>query len=399
MTPTTDDFPNHDKPACRAAVLTPAGRGAIATVLLRGAGALAVIEACFRPATKRHGSSLSCGRIVFGRWISIPGTAAADTVLSGDTGEELVVCQCDQETFEIHCHGGTSAVSAIMGSLTNLGCQEVPWSQLVGGCQLVRAARAALAEATTEYAASVLLAQANGALSRAITDRINEIEKGEIPVARQGLNALIGTYHYGGHLIRPWKVVVAGPPNVGKSSLINALVGFERTIVYDEPGTTRDVVTAQTAMEGWPVELSDTAGLRTSGNQIEMAGVMRAKDRMLAADLCLLVCDIRDSLQNKHHQLLDQFPSAIVAWNKSDLVAGHTQPAGLATSAITGYGIGRLIKSIVRGLVPVPPKPAQAVVFELGQRTRLEQAVQALDGNADENNADLAVEILREMLN
>ena len=69
---------------------------------------------------------------------------------------------------------------------------------------------------------------------------------------------------FGLHLTRPWNVVLAGRPNVGKSSLINALLGYTRSIVFDQPGTTRDVVTAATAIDGWPIELSDTAGLRES---------------------------------------------------------------------------------------------------------------------------------------
>ena len=90
--------------------------------------------------------------------------------------------------------------------------------------------------------------------------------------ARQQIEALLAHAATGLHLIRPWQVVVAGRPNVGKSSLINAIAGYQRAIVHSTPGTTRDIVGVQTAMDGWPVEISDTAGLRETGEKIEQAG-------------------------------------------------------------------------------------------------------------------------------
>ena len=86
------------------------------------------------------------------------------------------------------------------------------------------------------------------------------------------------------HLARPWQVVVAGPPNVGKSSLINALAGYPRAIVHWAPGTTRDAVTVETVLDGWPVELCDTAGLRTAGDAVERAGIELARRKMAQAE-------------------------------------------------------------------------------------------------------------------
>ena len=90
----------------------------------------------------------------------------------------------------------------------------------------------------------------------------------------------------GRHLLTPFDVVLAGPANVGKSSLINALVGYNRAIVYDAPGTTRDVITAETAIDGWPVTLSDTAGLRDSDDPLEMAGVQTAQCAAVSRRSC-----------------------------------------------------------------------------------------------------------------
>src|SRR5206468_2220750 len=82
-----------------------------------------------------------------------------------------------------------------------------------------------------------------------------------------------------------------GAPNVGKSSLVNALAGYQRSIVAPTPGTTRDVVATTLAIDGWPVELSDTAGLHGEGEQLERAGMARARAAAAAADLCVWVLD------------------------------------------------------------------------------------------------------------
>jgi tRNA modification GTPase len=112
--------------------------------------------------------------------------------------------------------------------------------------------------------------------------------------------------------------VLYGAPNVGKSSLINALAGFERAIVFDQPGTTRDVVTVETAFDGWPVRLSDTAGIRISHDQIEAAGIARAKNELATADLRICVCDSSDATSFEVLQAAEILPSLVVA-NKCDL--------------------------------------------------------------------------------
>ena len=95
----------------------------------------------------------------------------------------------------------------------------------------------------------------------------------------------------GRHLTRPWQVVIAGAPNVGKSSLANALAGYQRAVVSEIPGTTRDLVTTEIALEGWPVELIDTAGLREPGEDLESQGIERALTAAGSADVCLWVLD------------------------------------------------------------------------------------------------------------
>ncbi len=120
------------------------------------------------------------------------------------------------------------------------------------------------------------------------------------------------------HLTKPWQIVIAGPPNVGKSSLLNAFVGYQRAIVFDQPGTTRDVVTAATAIDGWPVQVSDTAGLRSSADPLETAGADSAAQQARAADCLLLVFDASQHWTAGNQQLIDAWPQAVVVGNKCD---------------------------------------------------------------------------------
>ena len=214
------------------------------------------------------------------------------------TGEEIVVCRTRAERVEIHCHGGDVAAAAIIASLVERGCQQIEWQQWVRASEpdaIAAAARIALARAPTARVASILCDQHAGAL-RAALDAIDaQIARGELTAARAGVDRLLARWELGRRLVEPWRVVLAGPPNVGKSSLINALVGYERAIVHSTPGTTRDVVSAATAFDGWPVELSDTAGLRSSVEPLETAGMGLARGAMQVADLVVLVRDASKS--------------------------------------------------------------------------------------------------------
>ena len=172
--------------------------------------------------------------------------------------------------------------------------------------------------------------------------------------------------------------MLAGRPNVGKSSLINALVGYRRAIVHDQPGTTRDIVTATTAVDGWPVELSDTAGLCSTDDAIERAGIALAREELRGADLVILVFDAGRNWSQADQVLLESArpksrppksrQQRLVVHNKSDLPpTTAARPAGLSTSATTGTGIESLVGAIAARLVPDPPEPGAAVPFTAEQ--------------------------------
>jgi tRNA modification GTPase len=184
----------------------------------------------------------------------------------------------------------------------------------------------------------------------------------------------------GRHLVEPWQVVVGGRPNVGKSSLINALVGYGRSIVHPQAGTTRDVVTAATAIAGWPVLLADTAGLRSGGDAVEQAGIELARRQLARADLVLLLFDAGEDWSEADQSLLAEWPGALVIHNKSDLAAasGPGRPAGLLTSATRGDGLEQLLGEIAGRLVPEPPPPGTAVPFTAEQVAKLDRLREAL---------------------
>jgi tRNA modification GTPase len=163
---------------------------------------------------------------------------------------------------------------------------------------------------------------------------------------------------------------------------MNALLGYQRVIVHPMPGTTRDVVTAATAIDGWPVELTDTAGLHKSPEPVESAGIELARRRVAQADLVVLVFDASEDWSDEDAALRAEWPKALCVHNKCDLVgAEHRANAplpGLHASALCGQGLNELQREIGSRLVNVPPPAGQAVPFLAQQVAGLETIRDAL---------------------
>jgi tRNA modification GTPase len=313
------------------------------------------------------------GRIVFGHWGVAP-------------REEVVVCRRDDVTTDIHCHGGDAAVRRILADLKSIGCRIVSWQDLIAAGAGLFASECldALSRAPTLRTANTLLEQSTGVLHDALQRLRNILDEthSNADSALSQFDALLGWAEFGLHLTNPWKVVIVGRPNVGKSSLLNALAGFARSIVFDQPGTTRDVVTAEIALCGWPVQIVDTAGLRDSACELESAGIGLAREQAALADCRLVVVDTSQPPEAGDFELLTAWPNAIAVAHKADLVDawGNRMPDGaLRISSLTGFGVEGLADAIADCLVPrVPtagtPIPITPRQIELLRRARVSLA-------------------------
>jgi tRNA modification GTPase len=232
----------------------------------------------------------------------------------------------------------------------------------------------ALVEAPTVRTAAILLDQYHGTFTWAVNEILTALAAGQNAEAEQKLKNLARYAPLGRHLTVPWKVVVAGAPNVGKSTLVNALAGYQRSLVAATPGTTRDVVTTMIAVDGWPVELADTAGMRESEEILERMGMERAQAAAGEADLCLWVLD---STAPPVWPTLQPGSLRFVV-NKVDLPSApaFTSPPGaLYVSAHTGVGIAEVCQALSSWLVPDVPPPGTAVPFTSLLCDRIERAL------------------------
>lgn len=362
------------------ACLTPPGTGAIATLALRGPSAWEVVRGLFRPHS-RGGRDLpetpEVGRV----WLGRLGMDVADEVVLG------VKAIAPLPWVEIHCHGGPQVIRLLLEALTGRGARVTSWQdfeRLTAHDSLQALAATALAEARTTRTAAILLDQYHGAFRAALTTVLDALRRGEASESRQLLAQLTRHAALGRHLTRPWAVALAGAPNVGKSSLVNALAGYQRSVVSPVPGTTRDVVTTTVALDGWPVELADTAGVRDAVGTLEGQGVERARAAAASADLCLWVLDA--AAEPVWPEVLPERVLLVV--NKVDLppLWDVSQAAeAVRVSARTGAGIPELCDAIARRLVPEAPPTGAAVPFtpELGECVEAAQA-HLVAGRTDE---------------
>ncbi|MBC7966071.1 MAG: GTP-binding protein [Fuerstia sp.] len=313
--------------------------------------------------------AMSIGRICYGRW----------------NDEDLVVVRTSVLTWEIQCHGGTVAVNRICADLRNDGVFDCdPGTQSVSpdignhaaGVEARRldsvrsmvheAIRSRLVNARSRRTAGLILAQASNSLCRDLMMILDSPDKDadEVTAVRQ---RLADWQDVADHLTEPWRVVFAGAPNVGKSSLMNVIAGMERSIVCDQPGTTRDVVEVDGIIEGWPFRFVDTAGLRkSSGDQIEELGIEQSHLAASQCDvLCLVFDDDSDAAAWSDRLSLTKFPKhTVLVRNKCDLIPEHDfqqapsreSPAlsGLPVihvSARTGQGLPELLRWIRQSVV------------------------------------------------
>ena len=274
------------------------------------------------------------------------------------------------------------ASAAILESLNKCGVTTIApidFANLFASNWLT-STQVALAESTTARTAKHLLQQTL-LLPQAIENIESLIEKCDFEQAESRILQMLIWSEFGLHLTKPRSIVFCGRPNVGKSSIVNSIVGFQRAIVHDTPGTTRDVVSQSTAIDGWPVELRDTAGLRDSNGLIESKGIEKAKYEIENADLKICVFDGSKEWTDEDEMILDSVRPNLVVVNKIDLAqAGSTSSTRLeevlVTSTASGQGIADLTERIALELAPQLPGPKQAFPVTTEQSAKLRELLQ-----------------------
>jgi tRNA modification GTPase len=365
------------------ACMTPPGSAALATLALYGPNAWPIIRDSFRPhATKDHRLPDQ----------AIPGKFWLGKLGAGPGDEVVVAVKQIKPTphVEIHCHGGREVLKYLQDHFENQGVASTSWEELtqqIEGDPCRAAALIELAQAPTFRTASIILDQYQGAVSRVLGEIQSAFERNDREEARRQLAELTRWANLGRHLTKPWRVVLAGAPNVGKSSLANRLAGYLRSVVDAMPGTTRDIVTTRLALDGWPVELADTAGVRAAEESLEGQGVALARGAAAEADLCLWLLD------GSAEPIWPGYKSANLRLviNKVDLPpAWSYEKAGVAlhVSAETGEGVAEMCAAVAAWLVPDPPSPGSAVPFTLRICDRVETLLSSLDAGGPGEFAD-----------
>jgi len=348
------------------AISTPPGRGGIGIVRLSGPAARAIAEPLLK---LRH--SLAPSQARFAEILDSTGEVLDEAVV---TYFQSPHSYTSEDVVEIAAHG--SPVLAEPGEFTQRAF-------LSGRLDLTQAeAVHDLIESTTLHQARVAAHQLGGSLSRQISpikqqliSLIAALEAGidfaeddidllpqdqitsQIAAIETPLTALEQSYSYGRIIRDGFTMAIVGRPNVGKSSLFNRLVQRDRAIVTATPGTTRDLVTERISLEGIPVELIDTAGLRDSTDEAESIGIIKSREVMAEADVVLLVLDATTPPNHEDKATLAALADrpTLIVLNKLDLAKGEPQAAIMkgdvrkliGTSALTGSGIPELRRAIL----------------------------------------------------
>jgi tRNA modification GTPase len=369
-----------------AAVSSPRGKGGVALLRVSGSDALAIAEKVFAPKNKKRLSELDAGRMVYGDIYDADGKDRIDDGMAvvfraphSFTGED---------TVEITCHGGLLVTEAVLSALLSAGARaaeagEFTRRAFAAGKMGLSAAEAlgSLLEAKTHAALKLSRAGLDGRLEAKTGELFSELlsvtsalyaaidypeeDLAELPrdEAREKIasilsrvRALADTYKSGHAVAEGIRTVICGKPNVGKSSLFNALVGRDAAIVTDVAGTTRDILEQTAVLGKVTLRLYDTAGLHESGDTVEKIGIERARAALEGAELVLAVFDASAPLDEEDKELcrlLSAQPMTKFALlNKTDKAAVLSEKdfegfdRVLSLSAKEGTGLSLLTRTV-----------------------------------------------------
>lgn len=399
-----------------AAIATPPGEGGVAIVRMSGLAAEKITARIFERSVKAT-ERLQSHRLYHGKIRDPRSAQILDEVLltlmrrpQSYTGEDVV---------EIHCHGGAFLVRQILQLVLTEGARQAQPGEftkrafLNGRMDLAQAEGVLdLIRARTEKSATLAMNQTGGALSQrvgeireALLDILVHVEAAidfpeeeidflprreliaKIESLRKIIDLISATYNWGRLFREGARVTLCGRPNVGKSSLLNALVGENRAIVTPIAGTTRDVIEETINLDGLPVVMGDTAGLRKSENSIESIGMDFTRRHLEKSDAVIVVLDGSEPLTDDDELLLHSVvhKKFLVAINKSDLpgefskesLALSNQVKKVSVSARTGQSISELKKDL-RDLLLDTEIEAPAVITNLRHQGALRRSSDAL---------------------
>jgi tRNA modification GTPase len=398
-----------------AAISTPPGEGAIALVRVSGANAIEIADKIFRGKEKpsrvtshvQHlGEIFSAeNQLIDQALVSVHRTPASYT------GEDLV---------EISCHGGTLVSAKVLEACLRAGARaarpgefteraflngKMDLTQAEAVIDLIRARTdLALRSATEQLEGRLgdrirkirdeliaLLAHINASIDfpeEGIAPDESEMLRDRLDSIREEIAVLLATADHGRLLREGVRVVIYGATNAGKSSLLNRLLGYDRVIVSDTHGTTRDTIEETLNLQGVPIRLLDTAGLRLSENDLEREGIARTEKSLQLADLRLHIAD-RSAPKPAHFnsRKLSEFNgqadglNEIVVLNKSDLPedADWKNFGALRISCLTGEGLPQLQKEILTRITQQNLRPESAIAINTRHRDCLRRAFESCD--------------------
>lgn len=396
-----------------AAIATGMQVSAIGIVRLSGDRAAELANRIFRPASGRELLSYPNRQLVYGSLLDL-------------SGQTLDLCMCTvsraphsytgEDTAELQCHGSPAVLRAALDTLFALGARQARPGEftkrafLNGRMDLSGAeAVADIIDAETVEAAKNAAGQLGGAIARriggvysaladisshyhAVLDYPDEdIEdfrlaayRATIADALAQLERLHSSHESGRLMCSGIPAAIIGRPNAGKSSLLNAVLGYDRAIVTDIPGTTRDTIEERLMLGGRLLRLTDTAGLRSTGDRIEQLGVMRSREALDRAQLVIALIDGSDGDDTGDGEIIslaESAPHAIVALSKSDLGKPRKRIAtALPTveiSAVTGEGLDQL-GELIGQMFPSPEVPAGEILTNARQAEAVARAIEAM---------------------
>jgi tRNA modification GTPase len=373
-----------DTIAAIATAVAP-GEGSVAIVRISGPEAEAIGQRLFAAPGRQEWDS---HRVLYGHVV--------DQASGERVDEALLLLMRAPRSFtretvvELHCHGGLVAVQRVLELVLAAGARRAlpgEFSQrafLNGRLDLTRAeAIGEMISARSRRAAQLAMAGIDGGLQRRLgalrdrlLDQLAELEArvdfeedlppldgvavaAELAAVRSELDRLVAEARQGELLRQGLRVAIVGRPNVGKSSLLNLLSQRERAIVTDLPGTTRDLLESELVLNGVPLTLLDTAGIRHTGDRVEQLGIERSRAALAAADVVLLLYDLAAGWTPEDQALRELVPAGavlLVAGNKADgaglpvglVPPGDGAPADVRFSALTGEGREALVDELLR---------------------------------------------------